>query len=247
MIFTAAVSALALATAALAQDANSTSQIIHVGSDGKGTAGLFFEPSSIKAANGTVVTFVFDGAPGNHTVAQSAFAKPCEPLAGGFDTGYITIPAGTTTDFPTFNLTIENDTKPIWFYCAQLAGPKGAHCPAGMVGAINAPDTGNTFESFTALVSGASVVNPTPALSGVNAFATAAVGPLSGSITAFAAPSGTAPPSSGSGAGSSAGSGTNTSGAPNSTGTGSGKNGAGAVAANGVAAFVAAAFGVALL
>ncbi|EIW62263.1 uncharacterized protein TRAVEDRAFT_144728 [Trametes versicolor FP-101664 SS1] len=166
--------------------------VIHVGSDGQGTAKLAFTPSSVNLIKGSVVTFVFDGAPGNHTVAQSAFAKPCEPLAGGFDTGYIFVPAGTdaSSTFPTFNITIEDDTKPIWFYCAQLN--PAPHCIAEMVGAINAPATGNTFSSYAALAAAASsVAPPAPALSGVNAFATAGPGPLTGSFVGVAVPTGT--------------------------------------------------------
>ncbi|KAI0637563.1 Cupredoxin, partial [Trametes polyzona] len=123
---------------------------IHVGSQG-GKQALVFDPPSLNATKGSVITFVFDGIPGNHTVAQSAFGKPCEPLAGGFDSGYIFVPPTTeaSASFPTFNITIEDDTKPIWFYCAQQ-NPK-PHCVAGMVGAINAPATGNTYSSFAAL------------------------------------------------------------------------------------------------
>ncbi len=74
---------------------------------------LAFTPSSVNVTKGSVVTFVFDGIPGNHTVAQSAFAKPCEPLAGGLDSGFIFVPPTTdaASSFPTFNLTIEDDTK----------------------------------------------------------------------------------------------------------------------------------------
>ncbi|CDO76371.1 hypothetical protein BN946_scf185011.g35 [Trametes cinnabarina] len=126
MRFSTTISALAFAAVALAQDVT-----IHVGSQ-NGTAGLFFDPPSVKASNGSVITFVFDGAPGNHTVAQSSFPKPCEPLANGFDSGYIFVPQGSSGPFPTFNLTIQNDAAPIWFYCAQ--SKPAPHCLAGMVG-----------------------------------------------------------------------------------------------------------------
>ncbi|KAL1939632.1 hypothetical protein VTO73DRAFT_9665 [Trametes versicolor] len=245
MRFSTSISALALASVALAQDT-----VIHVGSDGNGTAKLAFTPSSVNVTSGSVVTFVFDGAPGNHTVAQSAFGKPCEPLAGGFDTGYIFVPAGTdaSSTFPTFNITVEDATKPIWFYCAQL-NPQ-PHCIAEMVGAINAPATGNTFSSFAALAAAApSVAPPAPALSGVNAFATAAPGPLTGSFVGVAAPSGTAPaPASSGAAGSGAASGSGTASGTASSGSASAtKNAAGVVSVSGFAAFVAAAFGVVLV
>ena len=37
-------------------------------------------------------------------------------------------------------------TAPIWVYCKQM-NPK-SHCNAGMVFAINAPSSGNTFDAF---------------------------------------------------------------------------------------------------
>ena len=116
----------------------------------------------MSAPNGTVVTFVFDTPGTNHTVAQSAFAKPCEPLPGGFDSGYTPGPANAGDPPATWNLTITNDAKrklrtplfislscvrvitpdrltsafictAIWFYCAQAASTP-VHCTAGMVG-----------------------------------------------------------------------------------------------------------------
>ncbi|PIL32397.1 hypothetical protein GSI_05643 [Ganoderma sinense ZZ0214-1] len=172
MRYSVAVSALALATAVFAQDPI----IIHVGNDGHGVKKLAFTPSSVSAPNGTIVTFVFDTPSTNHTVAQSAFAKPCAPLAGGFDSGYTPGPANAGDPPATWNLTITNDAKPIWFYCAQEATAP-AHCIAGMVGAINAPapPAMNNFAAFQLLAGAATTVaQPTPALSGLGAFASAA-------------------------------------------------------------------------
>ncbi|KAI9059021.1 hypothetical protein FKP32DRAFT_1680153 [Trametes sanguinea] len=126
MRLSTSVSALTFAAVALAQDVT-----IHVGSQ-NGAQALVFDPPSVNATKGSVVTFVFDGVPGNHTVAQSSFQKPCEPLANGFDSGYIFVPQNSSGPFPTFNLTIVDDTKPIWFYCAQ--SKPMPHCLAGMVG-----------------------------------------------------------------------------------------------------------------
>ena len=53
---------------------------------------------------------VFLISPGNHTVTQSTFSKPCEPEAGGFDSGWVFVPAGET-DIPEWNLTITDDSK----------------------------------------------------------------------------------------------------------------------------------------
>jgi hypothetical protein len=49
--------------------------------------------------------------PGNHTVTQSSFADPCQLLSGGFDSGWISVPAGTSSGFAEWNLTITDATK----------------------------------------------------------------------------------------------------------------------------------------
>ncbi len=74
---------------------------------------LAFTPSSVNVTKGSTIIFVFDGIPGNHTVAHSAFAKPCAPLVGGFYSVFIFVPPATdaASSFPTFNLTTRDDTK----------------------------------------------------------------------------------------------------------------------------------------
>lgn len=121
-----------------------------VGAAQNATGGAFqFMPPNITATNGTVVTFMFTGSPGNHTVAQSTLDSPCQPMSGGFDSGFISVPANTTGGFPSWNLTITNDQDresetvntlqnanvfalAIYFYCAQLQPVP--HCSSGMVG-----------------------------------------------------------------------------------------------------------------
>ena len=76
-----------------------------VGSNG--TNPLQFNPNSIAANISDTVTFVFNVPGTNHTVAQSLFAKPCEPAAGGFASGYI---PGDATNPGKFTLNI-TDTK----------------------------------------------------------------------------------------------------------------------------------------
>ena len=71
---------------------------------------LAFSPASITATKGSVITFVFDGFPGNHTVAQSTFASPCTPMPGGFDSGFFDT-AAPNGPFGVWNLTITDDTK----------------------------------------------------------------------------------------------------------------------------------------
>ncbi|KAK4151012.1 hypothetical protein C8A00DRAFT_45702 [Chaetomidium leptoderma] len=118
---------------------------------GKGEK-LEFQPSNIIQPKGTIINFMFH--PKNHTVAQSSFNKPCQPLADGFSSGFI--PVSSSPSGVEFSLTVEDD-KPIWFYCGQ-----GKHCQSGMVGAINAPTKGNTLEAFTANAKAAEPPNSIP-------------------------------------------------------------------------------------
>ncbi|EJF59161.1 hypothetical protein DICSQDRAFT_89642 [Dichomitus squalens LYAD-421 SS1] len=265
MRYAAPVSVLALATAALAQD-----QIVHVGTDGSGNKILGFTPQSITASQGSVVTFVFDAPGSMHNVAQSSFATPCEPVQNGFNSGFTPGPAASGDTPATWNLTITDVSKPIWFYCAQTTGGT-THCTNGMVGAINAPAPGatNDVSHFVALASSATAVGtPSPALAGVEASASAfptaisssgansqtAVGssgatsqtaPSSGgsSTNSAAATSGTSA-SSGSG---SAGSSSTASQSASTTGTTNNAAVGGVVERSGLVWAVAAAFGVALL
>jgi len=238
--------ASALSVAALVSAQNST--VIQVGATASAPGGIFqFIPNSITASNGTVVTFNFSGTPGNHSVTQSSFASPCQPLASGFDSGWIFIPTTGAAVSPTWNLTITNDQKPIWFYCKQLV--PSPHCVAGMVGAINAPATGsNTFDNFQKAAESASGTPGQPtvgALIGVGASASAAPGPLASGVVAVDAPksSATAPASSGSG--SSAGA--SSTGSANPTGSsGTSGNGALSLSTNSVFVVLAAALGIVL-
>ncbi|KAJ2984275.1 hypothetical protein NUW58_g6108 [Xylaria curta] len=51
-----------------------------------GSAGLAYSPPEIKAAVGDMVVFTFMAA--NHTVTQSTFAAPCDPMPGGMASGF---------------------------------------------------------------------------------------------------------------------------------------------------------------
>jgi len=150
---------------------------VHVGSD-NGTPGLVYTPSVTYAQQGDIVVFLFTT--GNHTVTQAAFASPCSPLSGGFSSAFEPIAAGST-DFPGFVVTVEN-TNPIWFYCEQAN-----HCPSGMVGAINPPSSGNTFQAFQtaalALGSGSGAA-ASPASSSSPASGSASPNPSAGTTTA---------------------------------------------------------------
>lgn len=150
MLFSASLIIAAAASLVSAQTSNGTGvdHQITVGQNG-----LAFNPPSITAAVGDTVTFVFYAK--NHTVTQSAFATPCTPLQNnatgqvGFDSGFVPVAANATNN-PAWTIQVTNATAPIWFFCRQTG-----HCGQGMVGAINAPTSGNkTFDAFLALAKG---------------------------------------------------------------------------------------------
>jgi plastocyanin len=111
---------------ALTLAAGLTSAMDHVVKVGDG--GLNFNPNSVNASKGDTVTFHFY--PMKHSVVQAAFATPCQPMDNGFYSGFMPVASGMGNE--TFMITVEDATKPIWFYCSQ-----GKHCQSGMVGVIN--------------------------------------------------------------------------------------------------------------
>lgn len=100
-----------------------------------GLGGLRFDPDNVVAEVGDIVEWHF--LPKNHSVAQSSFDKPCVPLDDysaddSFFSGFnFATQEGQAPDV--FQIVVE-DTKPIWYYCAQQMG---SHCQNGMVGVIN--------------------------------------------------------------------------------------------------------------
>lgn len=133
----------ALATAILAATSVSAIEVPHSGTEhivsvGADKQKVYF-PNHFNAAPGDAVAFSFHV--GNHSVTQSSFEEPCKPLKGGVNSGFVFQAIENNVEF---FLEI-NNTKPIWFYCGQAD-----HCRSGMVGSINAPTTGNTFEKFLA-------------------------------------------------------------------------------------------------
>ncbi|KAJ7235635.1 hypothetical protein B0H12DRAFT_1141390 [Mycena haematopus] len=125
--------------------------LIKVGLNSTGGSALMFTPSNISAAIGDTVTFEFHAK--NHTVTQSSFLEPCKALAEtsttgqvGFKSGFVPVNTSQTSDFPTFQITV-NDTTPIWGYCGQQGPP--VHCTSGMVFSVNAVESGpNNFAAF---------------------------------------------------------------------------------------------------
>jgi plastocyanin len=131
--------------------------------------GLYI-PSNFTASNGTIVTFYFPTLSELHSATQGSFDDPCVYLndtdGAGFDSGQ--------QSNKQFTIRITNDQEPIWFFC-KVPG----HCGIGMVGAINAPTTGDsTFAAYLAAAKtlGSNAPNGSftgPVTGGVDAVATA--------------------------------------------------------------------------
>ncbi|KAF1995733.1 hypothetical protein P154DRAFT_444928 [Amniculicola lignicola CBS 123094] len=191
-----AVASTSAAAAVASGEATVNTHVIQVG----GPAGeLIFAPNNIVAAPGDLVQFQFN--PKNHSVVQSTFDNPCIPIQNilanktdAFFSGFMPVSAAAgnaTGKVDTLTYTIRvMDSKPVWFYCSQ-----GKHCQSGMVGAINAPATGNkTMEGFTALAAVAlENLSPGQASGGSPAVSSVAPGaPQSSGFVASATVSGAA-------------------------------------------------------
>jgi plastocyanin len=127
------------AATALVGAATAANHIITVANK---TGGLVFNPESLEAAQGDMVTFRFW--PKNHSVAQSTFLAPCTPSNNGFWSGFVPTVSMESVANWTYTYEVKNASAPVWFYCSQ-----GKHCQAGMVGVINPPKTGpNTLAAY---------------------------------------------------------------------------------------------------
>lgn len=130
MYFTASLALSALLGSSLA-----AAQTVHVVEVSSTNGSLTYSPNNVKATAGDMVQFQFLA--GNHTVTQSTFDQPCQPIAlhsnvTGFHSGFMDVAASASMGMiPTYTIEI-NNTTPIWVYCAQ-----GKHCEAGMSMVIN--------------------------------------------------------------------------------------------------------------
>ncbi|KAJ5046752.1 uncharacterized protein L3040_003982 [Drepanopeziza brunnea f. sp. 'multigermtubi'] len=144
---TLALSALSICSA-LAQSAGIKVHVVRVGAM---NGSLIYSPDNIKAAVGEMVQFQF--APNNHSVTQSTFDQPCQPIApagssgAGIYSGFMPVSASSTTT-PTYTIMIKDQT-PMWLYCSQAQ-----HCQGGMVMVINedtAANASRTLENYRTL------------------------------------------------------------------------------------------------
>jgi plastocyanin len=136
---TLALSALSVGSALAAN-----SVTVHVVQVGAANGTLAYFPDNIKAAVGDMIQFQF--APANHTVTQSTFDNPCQPLAmhsntTGVYSGFMPVSASATTT-PTYTVLV-NSTTPMWFYCSQ-----GKHCQNGMTMVVNENTAANSTRSL---------------------------------------------------------------------------------------------------
>ncbi|EQL00816.1 hypothetical protein G6O67_004241 [Ophiocordyceps sinensis] len=97
-----------------------------------GLGGLRFDPDNVVAEIGDIVEWHF--LPKNHSVAQSNFAKPCEPLADrtSFFAGFNFVTQANQAA-NVFQIVVAHK-NPTWYYCPQQTG---SHCQNGMVGVVN--------------------------------------------------------------------------------------------------------------
>ncbi|CCT64063.1 uncharacterized protein FFUJ_04756 [Fusarium fujikuroi IMI 58289] len=169
----------------LALSASTVSAAVHVVKVGEN--GLNFTPAQTSAKAGDTVEFHFYE--GFHSVAQSSFAKPCEPInSTAFFSGDQNVK--TKVSDKVFTIEVKTD-DPIWYYCAVQG-----HCQGGMVGAINAPTSGaKSFDNY-AKAAADSEDSSAPKSTGGGTFGAAETGSASGSAsgtaTATATESGTA-------------------------------------------------------
>lgn len=127
--------------------------VTHTVVAGRGGA-LLFDPENVVAEVGDVVEWHF--LPRNHSVAQSSFADPCVPLgAEPFFSGFQPVAEGQTQAPNVFQIVVQQDETPIWYYCAQTVGN---HCQMGMAGVINQDfDSGNTLAVYKEVAKGTGV------------------------------------------------------------------------------------------
>jgi plastocyanin len=167
------------AIATLATVASAANFEIRVG-NGSNT----FNPPQVNATTGDTLQFIFY--PKNHTVTQSTFKVPCQPMAGGADSNYQPVPANATSS-PSWTVMV-NSTDPQWFYCKQarycplpvfildhfeLTNLHCSHCTQGMVFALN-PTAEKSFEAFQATAKGSSSTDGSPPASNTTGTGTTA-------------------------------------------------------------------------
>ncbi|RMZ78377.1 hypothetical protein DV738_g3943, partial [Chaetothyriales sp. CBS 135597] len=123
-------------------------QLIQVVSVSDANGSLKYFPNSVQAPVGSIVQFQFH--PKNHTITESTFAAPCQPIAQtnaslitatrpGIKSGFLPVKL-TDTELPVYNVLI-NDTKPIWLYSAATTTSDAVVTAAAASGASSSSST----------------------------------------------------------------------------------------------------------
>ncbi|KAK1222274.1 hypothetical protein PQX77_014907 [Marasmius sp. AFHP31] len=258
------VTVLSLAMGSFAQNNETVIKVAVGGVMSQNQNIYMFTPNNFTASNGSIVQFEFSGNIGNHSIVpslfpsitQSSFDNPCQEIDGGFDSGWVFVPNGFGGPYATWNLTITS-TDPIWFYCKQTLPQY--HCASGMqsssdwastpileltrgpligmVGAINPPTSGNTFDNYVNNAKQATNQLPGQAAGGLigqGASASAAPGPITSPLQFAGTPT----------SGQASATGGDSSGGGSAPSGGSGSNGASAVGASSVLTLFAATLGM---
>lgn len=133
-----------LAFVALAQLAVATEFRVTVGiSQITGQVGTGLDPNRIVPAAGDTIAFTWlipgyiqNPVSGTYSVTQGTFENPCQPLAGGFDSGPRTTGPESAGQAPTLTFQVKDD-KPLYFYSSVAD-----QCKRGMVLGVNTPASG---------------------------------------------------------------------------------------------------------
>jgi hypothetical protein len=148
-----------------------------------GAGGLVFDPAKLDGvANGDDIEFVFQAK--NHTVTQSTFADPCTAKPGGANSGFVNTTAAAAGGQPTWTITVNNASDPLWFYCKQKTPV--SHCAMGMVFSVN-PTAEKSADAFVAKAKATNATAAAPA-GGAAAPAGGAAAPAGGAAAPAASP-----------------------------------------------------------
>ncbi|KAF9060679.1 hypothetical protein BDP27DRAFT_1407013 [Rhodocollybia butyracea] len=151
---------------------------------------LAFNPNNITGVQpNDTVNFQFVSK--NHSVVQSTFTAPC--TAAGVSSGFQNVSDPTASTFPTWTITVEDVSAPLWFFCSQVTATS-THCQSGMVFAINPTAAKNfsTFQAAAIATNGTGPSNPSGSILSGSAGATETALSVSGSASETALSAATA-------------------------------------------------------
>ncbi|KAH9811915.1 hypothetical protein DFH28DRAFT_426448 [Melampsora americana] len=152
---------LAFATCALVSHALAADYRVTLGiSQLTGQVGVGFDPNRILPVAGDTITFTWsvpsyinNPPTGSYSATQGSYGSPCQPMAGGFDSGPRTTAAESSGSSPSMVFQVK-DTQPLYFYSSV-----GDQCKQGMVLGVNSAASGDgSVESYIIAAGG----NPYP-------------------------------------------------------------------------------------